>query len=41
MPERVRQGRHGLTDLGKRGIAITVQDFGARTEFLYTTVNDI
>lgn len=39
--ERVRQAMRHLTDLGKQGIAIAGQDYGVRTEFLYTTLNDI
>ncbi|MCB1786728.1 MAG: SIMPL domain-containing protein [Gammaproteobacteria bacterium] len=39
--ERVRQAMRGLTDLGKQGIAIAGQDYGVRTEFLYTDLNDI
>jgi hypothetical protein len=39
--ERVRQAMRGLTALGKQGIAIAGQDYGVRTEFLYTALNDI
>jgi uncharacterized protein len=39
--ERVRQAMRRLTDLGKQGIAIAGQDYGVRTEFLYTALNDI
>ncbi len=39
--ERVRQAMRRLTDLGKQGIAIAGQDYGVRTEFLYTGLNDI
>ncbi len=39
--DRVRQAMRHLTDLGKQGIAIAGQDYGARTEFLYTALNDI
>jgi len=39
--ERVRQAMRRLTELGKQGIALSGQDYGVRTEFLYTGLNDI
>ncbi len=39
--ERVRNAMRRLTELGKQGVAIAGEDYGARTEFLYTRLNDI
>ena len=39
--ERVRQSMRRLTELGRQGIAISGQDYNARTEFLFTGLNDI
>lgn len=39
--ERVRSAMHRLTELGRQGIAISGQDYNARTEFLFTGLNDI
>ena len=39
--DRVRESRRKLTDLGKQGVAISGQDYGVRTEFLYTGLNDV
>ncbi|MCP5431611.1 MAG: SIMPL domain-containing protein [Chromatiaceae bacterium] len=38
---RVLQAMRRLTELGKQGIAIAGEDYGVRTEFLYTALNDI
>ena len=35
------QAMRRLTELGKQGIAIAGEDYGVRTEFLYTALNDI
>ncbi len=37
----VRQAMSRMVDLGKQGIAISGQEYDARTEFLYTGLNDI
>ncbi len=39
--EQVRSAMHRLTELGRQGIAISGQDYNARTEFLFTGLNDI
>ncbi|MCB1790660.1 MAG: SIMPL domain-containing protein [Gammaproteobacteria bacterium] len=39
--DRVRDATRRLTDLGKQGIALVGQDYGVRTEYLYTALNDI
>lgn len=39
--ERVRAATRRLTELGKQGIALVGQDYGVRTEYLYTALNDI
>jgi hypothetical protein len=39
--EVVRQAMSRLVDLGKQGIAISGQEYDARTEFLFTGLNDI
>jgi hypothetical protein len=39
--DRVRQAMSKLVDLGKQGIAIAGQDYQAKTQFLYTRLNDI
>lgn len=39
--QRVRQATRRLTGLGKQGIAIAGQDYGVRTEFLYSNLNEI
>jgi hypothetical protein len=38
---KVLEVREKLLDLGKMGIAITGQDYDARTQFLFTKLNDI
>jgi hypothetical protein len=38
---RVLASMHQLTELGRKGIAISGQDYGARPEFLYTGLNAI
>jgi hypothetical protein len=38
---RVRDAMRRMTDLGKQGIALSGQDYGVRTEFLYTGLNGI
>jgi hypothetical protein len=37
----VRKTMKKLVDLGKKGIAIESQDYGTKTEFLFTKLNDI
>lgn len=37
----VRECMTQLVDLGKRGVAITGQDYDSRTEFLFTGLNDL
>ena len=37
----VRKTMRKLVDLGKKGIAVEGQDYGAKTEFLFTRLNDI
>jgi hypothetical protein len=37
----VRKTMKKLVDLGKKGIAIGSQDYGTKTEFLFTQLNDI
>ncbi len=37
----VRRAMSRMADLGKQGIAISGQDYGSRTEFLFTGLNDI
>jgi len=37
----VREAMSRIADLGKQGIAISGQDYGSRTEFLFTGLNDI
>jgi hypothetical protein len=39
--QRVGEATRHLTDLGKQGIALVGQDYGVRTEYLYTALNDI
>ena len=39
--DRVRDATRRLTDLGKQGIALVGQDYGVRTEYLYTALNDL
>lgn len=39
--ETVRQAMSKLVDLGKQGMVISGQDYDARTEFLFTGLNDI
>ena len=39
--EQVRAAMRNLVDLGKRGIAIAGEDYGSRTEFLFTHLNDL
>ena len=39
--DAVRQTMSKLVDLGKQGMAISGQDYDARTEFLFTGLNDI
>ena len=39
--EQVRSAMHRLTELGRQGIAISGQDYNARTVFLFTGLNDI
>jgi uncharacterized protein len=38
---KVLEVREKLLDLGKMGIAITGQDYDARTQFLFTKLNDV
>ncbi len=39
--EAVRQAMSKLVDLGKQGIAISGQEYDARTEYIFTGLNDI
>ncbi len=39
--EAVRRAMSGLVDLGKQGIAISGQEYDARTQFLFTGLNDL
>lgn len=39
--ERVRESRRALVDLGKRGVAITGDEYQARVEYLYTGLNNL
>lgn len=39
--DRVRASMRNLTELGKQGIAISGQDYGVRTEFLFTGLNAV
>lgn len=39
--DRVRQSMTRLPELGKQGIVIAGQDYGSRTEYLFTRLNDI
>lgn len=39
--EQVRQAMQTLVELGKQGVAISGQEYGSRTEFLFTRLNDI
>ena len=39
--EQVRAAMRNLVELGKRGIAIAGEDYGSRTEFLFTHLNDL
>lgn len=38
---RVRESMRNLTELGKQGIAIAGQEYGVRTEFLFTGLNAV
>jgi hypothetical protein len=39
--DKVRESMRRLTELGRQGIAISGQDYGSRTEFIYTGLNDL
>jgi len=39
--DAVREAMSGIVDLGKQGIVIRGQEYDARTEFLFTGLNDI
>lgn len=39
--DQVRETMNNLVELGKQGLAIVGQDYEARTQFLYTGLNDI
>lgn len=39
--DKVRSAQSRLVDLGKNGIAFGGEDYGQRTEYLYTQLNDI
>lgn len=39
--ERVREAMQTLVELGKQGIAISGEEYGARTEFVFTGLNEI
>jgi len=39
--EHVRSAMQELVELGKRGVAISGEEYGSRTEFLFTGLNDI
>ncbi len=39
--ERVRQAREQLSELGSKGIAIAGENYEARTEYLYTKLNEV
>lgn len=39
--DQVRAGQTRLVDLGKQGVAIAGDDYQARTQFLFTRLNDI
>lgn len=38
---QVRRAMNNVVELGKAGIAITAQDYEAKTEFLYTRLNEV
>jgi hypothetical protein len=39
--DAVRRAMTQIVDLGKQGVAVTGQEYGAQTEFLFTGLNDI
>ena len=39
--DRVRSAMNEAVELGKAGIAVTAQDYEAKTEFLYTRLNEV
>jgi len=39
--DRVRSAMNDAVELGKAGIAVTAQDYEAKTEFLYTKLNEV
>lgn len=39
--ERIKQARANLSDLGSKGIAIAGENYEARTEYLYTKLNEV
>jgi hypothetical protein len=39
--ERVRESRRALVDLGKRGVAITGDEYQTKVEYLYTGLNSL